>query len=57
MPKAPIMDLIDLLNFANQNYRKLMRQTERQKQNAKLWADAAKVTLSDPLRHNPKAGA
>jgi len=29
--------------------------TERQKQNAKLWADAAKVTLSDPLRHNPKA--
>ena len=25
--------------------------TERQKQNAKLWADAAKVTLSDPLRH------
>ena len=31
--------------------------TERQKQNAKLWADAAKVTLSDPLRHNPKATA
>ncbi len=31
--------------------------TERQKQNAKLWADAAKVTLSDPLRHNPKASA
>jgi hypothetical protein len=29
--------------------------TERQKQNARLWADAAKVTLSDPLRHNPKA--
>jgi hypothetical protein len=29
--------------------------TERQKQNAKLWPDAAKVTLSDPLRHNPKA--
>ena len=29
--------------------------TERQKQNAKLWADAAKVTLSDPQRHNPKA--
>src|SRR6266481_1686452 len=25
--------------------------TERQKQNAKLWADAAKVTLSDPDRH------
>jgi alkanesulfonate monooxygenase SsuD/methylene tetrahydromethanopterin reductase-like flavin-dependent oxidoreductase (luciferase family) len=25
--------------------------TERQKQNAKLWADAAKVTLSDPARH------
>ena len=31
--------------------------TERQKQNAKLWADAAKVTLNDPLRHNPKASA
>jgi len=31
--------------------------TERQKQNAKLWAEAAKVTLSDPLRHNPKASA
>jgi hypothetical protein len=31
--------------------------TERQKQNAKLWAEAAKVTLSDPLRHNPKATA
>ena len=31
--------------------------TERQKQNAKLWADAAKVTLSDPMRHNPKASA
>jgi hypothetical protein len=30
--------------------------TERQKQNAKLWADAAKVTLGDPLRHDPKAG-
>jgi hypothetical protein len=29
--------------------------TERQKQNAKLWADAAKVTLSDPERHIPKA--
>ena len=29
--------------------------TERQKQNAKLWADAAKVTLGDPQRHNPKA--
>ena len=29
--------------------------TERQKQNAKLWADAAKVTLSDPERHTPKA--
>ena len=29
--------------------------TERQKQNAKLWAEAAKVTLSDPQRHNPKA--
>ena len=31
--------------------------TERQKQNAKLWADAAKVTLSDPgpSRHqNPR---
>ena len=31
--------------------------TERQKQNAKLWADAAKVTLADPQRHNPKARA
>ena len=31
--------------------------TERQKQNAKLWADAAKVTLSDPLRHQPDASA
>ena len=31
--------------------------TERQKQNAKLWADAAKVTLGDPLRHNPNATA
>ena len=29
--------------------------TERQKQNAKLWADAAKVTLGDPLWHNPNA--
>ncbi|HEY5126208.1 MAG TPA: hypothetical protein VIJ35_02740, partial [Bradyrhizobium sp.] len=29
--------------------------TERQRQNARLWADAAKVTLSDPTRHNPKA--
>ena len=29
--------------------------TERQKQNARLWADAAKVTLGDPQRHNPKA--
>jgi hypothetical protein len=29
--------------------------TERQKQNAKLWADAAKVTLGDPERHAPKA--
>jgi hypothetical protein len=25
------------------------------KQNAKLWADAAKVKLGDPQRHNPKA--
>jgi hypothetical protein len=31
--------------------------TERQKQNAKLWADAAKVTLSDPLRHQPQASS
>jgi hypothetical protein len=31
--------------------------TERQNQNAKLWADAAKVTLSDSNRHNPKASA
>jgi len=29
--------------------------TERQKQNAKLWADAAKVTLSDPDRTAPAA--
>ena len=28
--------------------------TERQKQNAKLWAEAAKVTLSDPERHTAK---
>ena len=28
--------------------------TERQKENAKLWADAAKVTLSDPARHGGK---
>ena len=27
---------------------------ERQKQNAKLWANAAKVTLSDPARHGSK---
>jgi hypothetical protein len=31
--------------------------TERQKQNAKLWADAAKVTLSDPARHGSKTPA
>ena len=31
--------------------------TERQKQNAKLWADAAKVTLSDPARHGGKTSA
>jgi hypothetical protein len=31
--------------------------TERQKQNAKLWADAAKVTLSDPARHGSKTSA
>src|ERR1700732_4194532 len=31
--------------------------TERQKQNAKLWADAAKVTLSDPGRHGTKTSA
>jgi alkanesulfonate monooxygenase SsuD/methylene tetrahydromethanopterin reductase-like flavin-dependent oxidoreductase (luciferase family) len=31
--------------------------TERQKQNAKLWADAAKVTLSDPGRHGSKTPA
>ena len=29
--------------------------TERQRQNAKLWADAAKVTLADSERHTPKA--
>ena len=31
--------------------------TERQKQNAKLWADAAKVTLGDPTRHGSKTSA
>ena len=31
--------------------------TERQKQNARLWADAAKVTLSDPARHGTKSSA
>ena len=31
--------------------------TERQKQNARLWADAAKVTLSDPARHGVKTTA
>jgi hypothetical protein len=31
--------------------------TERQQQNAKLWADAAKVTLSDPARHGAKTPA
>ena len=31
--------------------------TERQKENAKLWADAAKVTLSDPTRHGGKTPA
>jgi hypothetical protein len=31
--------------------------TERQKQNAKLWADAAKVTLDDPDRHGQKTSA
>jgi hypothetical protein len=31
--------------------------TERQKQNAKLWTDAAKVTLSDPGRHGTKTPA
>jgi len=31
--------------------------TERQKQNARLWADAAKVTLSDPARHGSKTSA
>src|ERR1700753_938845 len=31
--------------------------TERQKENAKLWADAAKVTLSDPARHGGKTKA
>ena len=30
---------------------------ERQKENAKLWADAAKVTLSDPSRHGSKTPA
>src|SRR6266852_4174763 len=31
--------------------------TERQKQDARLWADAAKVTLSDPARHGTKTSA
>ena len=31
--------------------------TERQKQNAKLWADAAKVTLGDPDRHGANTPA
>jgi hypothetical protein len=31
--------------------------TERQKQNAELWADAAKVTLGDPDRHGSKTSA
>jgi hypothetical protein len=31
--------------------------TERQKQNAKLWADAAKVTLGDSDRHGSKTPA
>jgi len=31
--------------------------TERQKQNARLWADAAKATLSDPARHGSKTSA
>jgi hypothetical protein len=31
--------------------------TERQKQNANLWADAVKVTLSDPERHGTKTSA
>ena len=31
--------------------------TERQKQNAKLWADAAQVTLNDPGRHGSKTPA
>ena len=31
--------------------------TDRQKQNAKLWADAAKVTLGDPDRHGAKTPA
>ena len=31
--------------------------TERQQQNAKLWADAAKVTLGDPDHHGSKTPA
>jgi hypothetical protein len=31
--------------------------TGRQKQNSKLWADAAKATLSDPARHGIKTPA
>lgn len=33
------------------------RGTERQKANAKLWEEAAKVTLADPLRHGGKPAA
>ena len=31
--------------------------SERQNQNAELWANAAKVTLSDPTRHGTKTPA
>jgi hypothetical protein len=31
--------------------------TERQTQNARLWANAAKVTLGDPTRHGTKTPA
>lgn len=31
--------------------------TERQRQNAKAWEDAAKVTLADPARHGPAGAA
>jgi len=51
MPKSPVMDLIDQHLFANNLYRKLMRQAERQKDN--LWisggadADGNRIVNAD----------